>query len=329
MSVLALFLTLFSVGSLASPIAKRQVPSFVFNGDAPFTVDSETLAAALTCPNGVPTQVAPPVLLVHGTGTTGQETWGEGYVPALSANGYTACYVTLPGRAMGDMQVSSEYVAYGLHYISYLSGGLQTAVISHSQGGPDTQWALQFWPSSRTVTNSFIPLSPDFSGIDLLGSDLSDVCVGDLCQASLWQQSAGSHYYTALHAHSFAAQVPTTAIWSSSDGVVNPPKKNAQLPSAGAIAVQDLCPLRIVSHISMPTDAAAFALALDALKHGGSGILWRVLPSAWKVCFEINAPNMNVEVADQLQADLNDLVNGFVLGSPRVTQEPPVMAYAQ
>jgi len=30
-----------------------------------------------------------------GTSTTGQETWGEGYVPALSANGYTACYVTL------------------------------------------------------------------------------------------------------------------------------------------------------------------------------------------------------------------------------------------
>lgn len=30
-----------------------------------------------------------------GTSTTGSETWGEGYVPALAANGYTACYVTL------------------------------------------------------------------------------------------------------------------------------------------------------------------------------------------------------------------------------------------
>ncbi|TKA72849.1 hypothetical protein B0A55_07698 [Friedmanniomyces simplex] len=227
------------------------------------------------------------------------------------------------------MQVSSEYVAYGLHYISYLSGGLQTAVISHSQGGPDTQWALQFWPSTRTVTNSFIPLSPDFAGIDLLGSDLSKVCVGDLCQASLWQQSDGSHYYTALHARNFQAQVPTTAIWSETDGVVNPPKKNAQLPSAGAIAVQDLCPLRIVPHTSMPTDAAAFALALDALKHGGSGSLMRVLPSALKVCFEDNADNMNVEVAVELQASLDDLINGFILGSPRVMEEPPVMPYAQ
>jgi len=30
-----------------------------------------------------------------GTSTTGEETWGESYVPALAANGYTACYVTL------------------------------------------------------------------------------------------------------------------------------------------------------------------------------------------------------------------------------------------
>lgn len=142
MSVIDLLLLIFSVHSLASPILRRTTPSFVFGGDAPYTVDPTTLAAALTCPNGNPTSASPAVLLVHGTGSTGEETWGQGYVPALLAQGYTACYVTLPGRAMGDMQVSSEYVAYGLHMISYLAGGAQTAVISHSQGGPDTQWAL-------------------------------------------------------------------------------------------------------------------------------------------------------------------------------------------
>jgi len=30
-----------------------------------------------------------------GTATTGNATWGEGYVPALLDNGYTACYITL------------------------------------------------------------------------------------------------------------------------------------------------------------------------------------------------------------------------------------------
>ncbi|KAK3640618.1 hypothetical protein LTR56_003681 [Elasticomyces elasticus] len=329
MSILDLLLVLFSVGSLASPILRRQQP-FLFDGDAPYSTDAATLAAALTCPNGVPTKAAPPVLLVHGTSTTGEESWGDGYVPALAAEGYTACYVTLPGRAMGDMQISSEYVAYGLHYISQLSGELKTAVISHSQGGPVTQWALQFFPSTKTVTNSFIPLSPDFDGINFLGSDLNKVCdgLGSLCQASLWQQSDGSKYYDALHAGNFEAQVPTTAIWSKTDGVVNPPKKNAKLPSGKAIAVQDLCPLRFVLHTSMTTDAAVFALALDALQNGGTGSLSRVVLGGLKACFKNSADNMNGSIADDIKSSFDELIDGYLLGSPRVAEEPPVMVYA-
>ncbi|KAK4544630.1 hypothetical protein LTR36_004202 [Oleoguttula mirabilis] len=312
MSLVGLLVTLFFACAYASPILKRDAPDFATDGDAPFTVDTATLSAALTCPNGYPTSSSPPALLVHGTATTGKETWGEGYVPALAAKGYTACYVTLPGRAMGDMQVSSEYVAYSLHYISYLSGGIKTAVLSHSQGGPNVQWALQFWPSTIAVTSSFVALSPDFAGIDLLDSDLSSFCVGDLCQASLWQQSAGSHYYGALHYAKFEAQVPTTAIWSVTDGVVNPPKGNAALPSATAISVQDLCPGRLTSHITMTTDAAGFALAMDALKHGGTASLARVLPSQLTVCLEVNAKNMQIDLVDQLEADFDDLINGFM-----------------
>ena len=83
MSVIDLLLLIFSVHSLAfaTVSSKRDTPSFVFNGDAPYTVAAATLAAALTCPNGNPTSDSPPVLLVHGTGSTGEETWGDGYVP--------------------------------------------------------------------------------------------------------------------------------------------------------------------------------------------------------------------------------------------------------
>ena len=95
MSPLDVLLLLFSLRALASPLSIRSVPSFVFDGDAPFSVDAGTLAASLTCPNGHPTSSSPPVLLVHGTSTTGEETWANGYVPALLANGFTACYVTL------------------------------------------------------------------------------------------------------------------------------------------------------------------------------------------------------------------------------------------
>ncbi len=212
---------------------------------------------------------------------------------------------------MGDMQVSSEYVAYNLHQISQLSGGLQTAVISHSQGGPDTQWALRFWPSTQKVTRAFVALSSDFAGIELLDSPLSKICVGDLCQSCLWQQSAGSKYYQAMHDDSFGELVPTTAIWSSSDGVVNPPEANAQLPGAVTYSVQNLCPGRIVTHIQMTVDAAGYAFALDALNNGGRASLSRVAKS-WTSCFKIVAPNMNVSVVKSLTALFDDLLDGFM-----------------
>ncbi|KAI6795966.1 hypothetical protein KC361_g4706 [Hortaea werneckii] len=329
-SIRFLALSLICVKFVASSqFAKRQAPAFVFEGDAPFSVDAETLASALTCPNGSPTASSPPILLVHGTSTTGEETWGDGYVPALKEKGFTACYVTLPGRAMADMQVSSEYVAYNLHYLSQLSGGLKPAVISHSQGGPNTQWALQFWPSTRSVTSSFIPLSPDFEGIDLFGSDLSKFCIGDLCQASIWQQSDGSNYFKALHGHDFAALVPTTVVWTKTDGVVEPAKINARLPGSTAISLQDLCPLRFTTHIQMTMDAAAFAIALDSLQHGGIGSLARVKKQRLKTCWRISAAGMDISIADQIRGDFDSIIKGYILGDSRVSKEPQVMAYAR
>lgn len=210
---------------------------------------------------------------------------------------------------MGNMQISAEYVAYNLHQISTLSGGLKTAVISHSQGGPNTQWALRFWPSTQQVTRAFVALSPDFAGIELFESKLSKICVGDLCQASIWQQSAGSNYYKAMHDDSFGEQVPTTAIWSSFDGVVMPPEENAQLPGAVVYSVQDVCPGRLTNHITMTIDAVAYAFALDALSHGGRASQSRV---HWTNCFKIAAPNMNVSVVKSLTALFDDLLDGFM-----------------
>lgn len=101
MSLVNLLLLIFSISvlSFAAPTTRRGLSDFVFDGDAPFTVATATLAAALVCPNGNPTAKAPAVLLVHGTSSTGSETWDNGYVPALKAKGYTGCYVNLRKRS--------------------------------------------------------------------------------------------------------------------------------------------------------------------------------------------------------------------------------------
>lgn len=312
MTVIEILLLIFSVHSFASPILRADTTAVARTADAPYSVDTNTLAAALTCPYGNPTSASPPVLLVHGTGSTGKETWGDGYAPALRDNGYTACYVTLPGRAMGDMQVSAEYVAYNIHAISQLAGGAKTSIISHSQGGPNVQWALQFFPSTRSAVASFIALSPDFTGITFLGSKLSKICIGKLCQASLWQQSAGSQYYDALHYENFRALVPTTSVYTQFDGIINPAKGNAQLPGATVVAVQSLCPLRGTTHPAMTIDSAAFALALDALKHGGKASVLRVLPRAIGICLRITGKDMEVSVEQSVEDSINDLIGGFL-----------------
>lgn len=88
--------TLFSASCFASPILRqRDVQSYVFSGDAPYGVDATSLASILTCPYGNPTSTSKPILLVHGTGSTGNETWGFGYAPALKAKGYTPCWIDL------------------------------------------------------------------------------------------------------------------------------------------------------------------------------------------------------------------------------------------
>lgn len=213
------------------------------------------------------------------------------------------------------MQISAQYVAYSLHQISTLAGGARTAVISHSQGGPDTQWALRFWPSTQQVTSSFIALSPDFAGIEVLGSKLSEICIGDLCQASLWQQSAGSNFLAALQADNFQALVPTTTIWSQVDGIVNPPQANALLPGASSMSVQDLCPGRLTTHTQMTVDAAAYALALDALTHGGIGSVSRAEANFFGTigtCLRVTAPGMSISVAQEINNSINSVIQGFM-----------------
>jgi triacylglycerol lipase len=143
-------------------------------------------------------------------------------------------------------------------------------------------------------------------------SNLSKVCVGDLCQECLWQQSNGSHYYAALQYSGFQALVSTTVIWTKTDGVVEPAQQNAALPGATVLSVQQLCPGRRTIHTQMTTDAAAYALALDALKHGGTASLSRVLPSVLTTCTRTEAKNMDETVAEDLLSDLDDLINGFL-----------------
>jgi len=79
----------------AAPLSIRDLPSFVFDGDAFFNDTAQTMISTLFCPYGDITSASNPILLVHGTGSNGHEAWNQSFAPALHADGFDPCYLDL------------------------------------------------------------------------------------------------------------------------------------------------------------------------------------------------------------------------------------------
>ena len=157
---------------------------------------------------------------------------------------------------MGDMQLSSSYIAYTLHALSDLASNTPVAVMGHSQANPDIQWALHFFPSTHSITSMYIGLSPDLTGIGFGTGFLRGLCdLGtdgqvSLCQPSLWQQLTGSNYHAAL-GKVLKSEIATTEIWSEVRRFPSATRPG-HVPSLGLLLTQlnvpadgrSRCPLR-------------------------------------------------------------------------------------
>ncbi|KAM0748055.1 alpha/beta-hydrolase [Meredithblackwellia eburnea MCA 4105] len=276
--LLSLYSALSLTGlSLAAPTLERRT------SDAPFSVSTSTMQSAITCPNGIQKKAGGVVLLVHGTGSTGSESWSGGpydVVLPTAGKGYDICWVDLPGRSLVDAQLSAEYVAYGVQYLAPQSATKKVSIIGHSQGaGLNPQWALVFWPSIQPLVSNYIALAPDFHGtieVILLCTKLNI----PTCEPSVWQQTVGSNYLAAQNSINTGgggkALVPTTSIYTLTDDIIQPELPplgpTSFLTGAGVHALQDVdvCgPTHVADHFSMVVDPAAFGLALTTLEKGG------------------------------------------------------------
>ena len=113
-------------------------PATAAEGPA-LSVADDRLASSLSCP-GRFAEGREPVLLVHGTATNSHDTWSWNYLRAVPAFGVSVCTVELPDRALGDIQVSAEYVVHAIRAVSAASGK-RVDVIGHSQGSLEPGWA--------------------------------------------------------------------------------------------------------------------------------------------------------------------------------------------
>lgn len=300
-----------------------------------FSVPTPLLEAALDCPDEfVNAGERDPVLLVHGLSTTAAEQWSWNYALALPERGYDVCLVTLPDRGFGDQQVSAEYVAHAVLAMQQRTGR-HVDLVGHSLGGSMSRWAVRFWPGVRDAIDDFVALGAPhhgtgpFRGEADLPPDLPDEM-----PAVIWQFLPESQFVTTLDAgDQTPGEVDWTNLYSSDDQSVSPNELSMLdvglgNPRVANILLQDVCPGREVSHLSLGTaDSLVLALVLDALDNDGVADPARLDVAAECARTEPFA-NPVAELGQLLSAVLDDVRDGQIRpDTHRRADEPPLAAY--
>ncbi|KFX96802.1 hypothetical protein V490_03118 [Pseudogymnoascus sp. VKM F-3557] len=273
-------------------------------GDAPYSVDENTLRSAIYIPSTFQYGKTgkQPVLLVPGTSLPGGTSYSNAFGKLLAASTYAdPVWLNIPGYSLGDAQVNGEYVAYAMNYLSGVSGQKNISVISWSQGGLNTQWGLKYWPSTRSIVSDFVALAPDFKGT--VEADLAcTILTLSLCTPSIKQQRNRSNFIAKIRDNGGdSAYVPTTTFYSATDEIVQPEigiGASSYILDARGVGVtnnqiQEMCPgtIQIVLHEGVLYNAVAWALIEDALTHDGPGDRSRL--SLPKLCLMLAAPGLN------------------------------------
>ncbi|KAE9969360.1 hypothetical protein BLS_005405 [Venturia inaequalis] len=308
--------------------------------DAPYSLTEEQLRQVIYIPSTFTYGKKPPVILTPGTGNTGYQTFAGNYIPLLQGSTVAdPVWLNIPGQLLMDVQVNAEYVAYAINYISCITNS-NVSVISWSQGGLDTQWALKYWPSTRQVTSNFIAISPDFHGT-VLAYILCPAFPKLPCPPALIQQEYNSNFIATIRGNGGdSAYVPTTTIYSSTDEIVQP-----QSPVTGASGylldarnvgvtnnqVQAVCggigPAgTFYTHEGVLYNPLGYALAIDALTNGGPGQTSRIALTS--VCAQTVSPG--VDLVDVLTTEESVVIAGLsiVLYPAKQINEPAIMPYA-
>ncbi len=292
------------------------------------SVPAAKLAASLSCVGTLRGASHAPVLLVPGTSLNPATDYGYGWEPALRKLGWPYCAVTLPGNAMGDIQIAGEYVVNAIRTMHAAYDG-RIDIVGHSQGGMVPRWALRFWPDTRAMVDDLVGLSPSNHGT----LDAIPVCAAS-CAPAFWQQRSNAAFIAALNsAQETFPGISYTDIYTNTDEVVVPnfgPAASSSLSGGGGaianIAIQSVCPADVTEHLGVGIyDNTAYQLALDALTHPGPADPSRVAATS---CLTPLMPGIDPSTFAANYANTLASVAGTVASSPRTTSEPPLACYA-
>jgi hypothetical protein len=295
--------------------------------DPPLTVPKAKLDTALHCHGKLRGATREPIMLVTGTGATGDEAYAIGK-GAFDAFKHPVCRVNFPAFTTADIQVSVQYLVNGIRAMAR-QAGRPIAVIGISQGGLLPRFALTYWPSLRADVTDVVAAAGTQHGTTLFDPA---ACAGSGCAPAVWQQAAGSKLLAALNAQPDETPGPTswTTVRSTTDEIVQPqtgPHPTSALQGATNIVIQSVCPGRTVSHVGTVLDSVTFAAFADAIAHDGAA---RVARLPMGVCSHPYAPGLDVAGTNAILGASGNLVTPRLVSQvPRVGAEPPVRAYVK
>lgn len=293
------------------------------------TVPKADLAAAFHCPRPVENATNTPIMLVTGTGASGEQAYliGEG---AFEAYGHPVCYVDFPDYTTADIQVSVQYLVYGLRREAAHSGR-KVAVFGISQGGLLPRFALTYWPDLRGKVSDVLAAAGTQHGSNVGKTSGNPCSAANPCTPAGWQQQKGSNLLNALNSQpdETPGNVSYTTVRSLTDETVQPQggkHPTSALEGASNILIQDVCPGRTTTHIGTALDSVTFAAFDDAIVHKGAAKVSR-LPS--DVCSHPYAPGLDEATAAALLSAADDLTSGQSAAAPKLTAEPKVKPYVK
>lgn len=255
--------TVAVIGLFAAPSAASA------NGPK-LTVPKADLEAAFECPLAPPYAEGAPIMFVTGTGASGD----QGYLigeDAFEAYGHPVCYMNFPDYTTADIQVSVQYLVYGLRR-EFKMFDRKIAAVGISQGGLLPRFALTYWPDLRRKVSDVVAAAGTQHGTKLARGCSED----SPCAPANWQQMRNSNLLDAINSQpdETPGDVSYTTVRSLTDETVQPQggkHPTSALEGARNILIQDICPGRQTSHIGTAVDSVTWEAVVDAVAHEGKG----------------------------------------------------------
>jgi hypothetical protein len=266
-------------------------------------------------------------MFVTGTGATGD----QGYLigeDAFEAYGHPVCYVNFPDFTTADIQVSVEYLVYGLRK-EFKMAGREVAVFGISQGGLLPRFALTYWPDLRKKVGDVLSAAGTHHGSNAGGGS---VCSSESpCAPAYWQQRAGSNLLEALNSQPDETPGGTsyTTVRSLFDETVQPQggkNPTSALDGASNILIQDVCPGRETTHVGTAVDSVSFEAFTDGIEHDGKGKKGAAKVSRFPddVCDHPYAPGLDEAQTTAFLEASGELTGSQGGAAPKVPAEPKV-----